>query len=60
VQIKVIKDMVCKDIALFNEIWEQIDDKQGEASFLEIKRYLKFCEDIDMGWVNVYWGCFKI
>ncbi len=52
--------MVCKDIALFNEIWEQIDDKQGEASFLEIKRYLKFCEDIDMGWVNVYWGCFKI
>jgi DNA-binding MltR family transcriptional regulator len=31
--------MVHKDIALFQEIWEQTNEEQGEASFLDIKKY---------------------
>jgi hypothetical protein len=32
--------MVCEDIALFQEIWEQTNEEQGEASLLDIGRYL--------------------
>ncbi len=48
--------MVCKDIALFQEIWEQTDEEQEEASLLDIKRYFQHHEDIDMGWINVCLG----
>jgi DNA-binding MltR family transcriptional regulator len=50
VQIGVIKDMVCKDIALFQEIWGQINEEQGEASLLDIRKYLQRHEDIHMHW----------
>jgi hypothetical protein len=33
--------MVCEDIALFQEIWEQTDEEQGEDSFMDIRRYLQ-------------------
>jgi hypothetical protein len=56
VLIKAVKDMVCKDIALFQEIWEQTDEEQGEVSLLDIRRYLQHHDDIDMGWINVHWG----
>ncbi len=56
VQIRALKDMVREDVALFQEIWEQTYEKQGEASFLEIRQYLKRHEYINMGWVNVHWG----
>jgi hypothetical protein len=42
-----------ENIALFQEIWEQTNDEQGEASLLNIKRYFRHCEDIDMGWINM-------
>jgi hypothetical protein len=48
--------MVHKDIALFQEIWEQINEKQGEASLLDIRKYLQCHEDIHMGWINMHWG----
>jgi hypothetical protein len=47
--------MVCEDVTLFQEIWEQTNDKQGEASLLDIRRYLQHSKDIDMGWINVHW-----
>ncbi len=53
---KVVEDMVHKDIALFQEIWEQKNEEQREASFLDIRRYLQHHENIDMGWINVHWG----
>jgi DNA-binding MltR family transcriptional regulator len=56
VQIGVVKDMVCKDIALFQEIWEQINEEQGEASLLDIRKYLQCHKDIHMGWINMHWG----
>jgi hypothetical protein len=60
VHIRVVEDMVCKDITLFQEIWEQTNEKQGEDSFLNIRRYLQCREDKDMGWINMRWGvCFK-
>jgi DNA-binding MltR family transcriptional regulator len=31
---------MCEDIGLLQEIWEQIDEEQEEASFLDIRRYL--------------------
>jgi hypothetical protein len=52
--------MVRKDITMFQEIWEQIDEEQGEASLLNIKKYLQRCEDIDMGWINVHWGVAQV
>jgi hypothetical protein len=54
VQIRVVKDMVHKDIALFQKNWEQIDEKQGEASLLNIRRYLQRHEAIHMGWINMH------
>jgi len=54
VHIKAIKDMVHDNVALFQEIWEQTYEKQGEASLLEIKRYLRCYENIDMGWLNIH------
>jgi len=39
VQIRAVENMVRKDIALFQEIWEQIWE-QGEASLINIRRYL--------------------
>ncbi len=39
VQTKVVSDMLREDIALCQEIWEQIWE-QGEASPLDIRRYL--------------------
>jgi hypothetical protein len=37
VQIRAIKDMVHENVALFQEIWERTNEKQGEASLLKIK-----------------------
>jgi hypothetical protein len=48
--------MMCEDIALFQEIWEQKDEEQGEASLQDIRRYVWHREDIDMGWINMHWG----
>ncbi len=48
--------MVHEDVVMFQNIWEDANEEQGQASFLTIKRYLKHCEDINMGWVNVHWG----
>ncbi len=48
--------MVHEDITLFQEIWEQTYEEQGEASLLDIRRYLQRHADIDMGWINVRWG----
>jgi hypothetical protein len=48
--------MVHKDIALFQEIWEQTNEEQGEISLLDIRRYFLCHDDIDMGWINVRWG----
>ncbi len=56
VQIRVIKDMVHEDVVMFQNIWKETNEEQGQASLFIIKRYLKHCEDIDMGWVNVHWG----
>ncbi len=56
VQLKVVKDMVREDIVIFQHIWEETNERQGQASLVIIKRYLKHCEDINMGWVNVHWG----
>jgi DNA-binding MltR family transcriptional regulator len=58
VYIKAIEDMVCEDIALFQEIWEQTDEEQKEASFFDIRRYFRCREDINMGWINMHWGVF--
>ncbi len=52
IQIRVVKDMVHEDIALFQEIWEQTYEEQGEVSLLDLKRYLRHREDIKMGWIN--------
>jgi len=41
--------MVHENVALFQEIWNKQIKKQGEVSLLEIKRYLRCHEDIDMG-----------
>jgi hypothetical protein len=40
VQIRVVNNMGCENIALFQEIWEQTNDEQGETSLLNIRRYL--------------------
>jgi hypothetical protein len=40
VHIRVVEDMVRKDIALFQKNWEQIDEEQGKVSLLDIRRYL--------------------
>ncbi len=56
VLIRAVKDMVRKDIALFQEIWEQTDEEQGEVSLLDIRKYLQHHDDIDMGWINMHWG----
>ncbi len=53
VHIRVVEDMVRKDIALFQKNWEQIDEEQGKVSLLDIRRYLWHHEDIDMGWINM-------
>jgi hypothetical protein len=45
-----------KDITMFQEIWEQTNEEQGEDSLLDIRRYLQRCENIDMGWINMRWG----
>jgi predicted 3-demethylubiquinone-9 3-methyltransferase (glyoxalase superfamily) len=37
-------------------IWEKITKERGETFVVEMRNYLKRCEDIDMGWVNVRWG----
>ncbi len=46
--------MVHENVALFQKIWERRDENQNEASILEIKRYLRCYEDIDMGWLNIH------
>jgi hypothetical protein len=56
VQLKLVKDMVHEDVVMFQNIWEETNEEQGQASLLIIIIYLKHCEDIDMGWVNVHWG----
>jgi hypothetical protein len=48
VQIKAIEDIMCQDIALFQEIWEQTYEEHEEASFLDIMKYLQHHEDIKM------------
>jgi hypothetical protein len=48
--------MVHEDVIMFQNIWEETNEKQGQASLLTIKRYLKHYEDVDMGWVNVHRG----
>jgi hypothetical protein len=58
VHIKVIEDMVHEDIALFQEIWEQTDEEQGEASLLNRQKSFQCCEDINMGWINMGRGVF--
>jgi hypothetical protein len=35
---------------------EQTNEEQGEASLLDIRKYLQRREDIDMGLTNVHWG----
>jgi len=47
---------MCRDIALFQEIWEQTYEEQEEASLLDIMKYNQHYEDINMGWINVHWG----
>jgi hypothetical protein len=37
--IHVVNDMDHKDVALFQDIWGQTNEKQGQASFMAIKRY---------------------
>jgi hypothetical protein len=32
--------MVCEDITLFQEVSEQTDEEQGEASIPHVRRYL--------------------
>lgn len=49
VYIHVIKDMVHKDVALVQDIWEKTNEKQGQASVMAIKRYYKHHEDMNMG-----------
>jgi hypothetical protein len=56
VLIKAVEDMVRKNITLFQEIWGQTNEEQGEASLLDIRRYLQHYEDINMGCINVHWG----
>jgi hypothetical protein len=60
VQIKAVEDMVCGDITLFQEIWEQTNEEQKEASLLDIRRYLQCHEDINTGWINVCWGVLQV
>jgi hypothetical protein len=52
--------MVCDGMALFQEIWEQTNEEQGEDSFMDIRRYLQHHEDIDMGWINMHWGVLQV
>jgi len=52
--------MVRENITMFQEIWKQIDEEQGEASLLNIRKYLQRREDIDMGWINVHWGVAQV
>jgi len=40
IHIRVIEDMVREDIALFQKIWEQTNEEQGEVSLLDIRKYL--------------------
>jgi hypothetical protein len=56
IHIRVVEDMMHKDIALFQKIWEQTNEEQGEVSLLDIRRYFQHHEDIDMGWINMQWG----
>jgi hypothetical protein len=56
VHIKVIEYMVHEDIALFQKIWEQTDEEQGEASLLNKHKYFQCHEDINMGWINMGQG----
>ncbi len=56
VQISVIKDMVREDVVMFQNIWKETNEEHSQTSLFTIKRYLKHCEDIDMGLVNVHWG----
>jgi hypothetical protein len=48
VHIRAVENMVHEDIALFQEIWQQTDEEQGEASLLDIRKYLRCHENIDM------------
>jgi hypothetical protein len=50
--------MVCEEVAIFQDIWEVTNQKQGQSSLWTIKRYLNHRKDIDMNWVNVRWGVF--
>jgi hypothetical protein len=52
--------MVCKDIALFQEMWDQTYEEQGDDSFMDIRIYLQHREDIDMGWINMHWGVLQV
>jgi hypothetical protein len=52
--------MVHEDITMFQEIWKQINEEQGEASLLNIRKYLQRHEDIDMGWINMHWGVAQV
>jgi hypothetical protein len=53
IHIRAIKDMVHEVITLFQEIWQQIDGEQGEASLMDIRKHFQLHEDIDMGWINM-------
>ncbi len=37
------KDMVRENVVMFQNIWEETNEEQGQASLLTIKRYLKHC-----------------
>ncbi len=34
VQLKVVKDIVREDVIMFQNIWEETNEEQGQASFL--------------------------
>jgi hypothetical protein len=56
VHIKAVENIVRRDIALFQESWEQTYEEQEEVSLLDIMKYNQHHEDINMGWIKVHWG----
>lgn len=48
--------MVWEEPHMFQEIWFKIDEERGKDFFQAIQKCLRCHEDIDMGWLNVWWG----
>lgn len=40
----------------FENIWEETKQEHAKASIIDVKNFLKCCENINMGWVNLTIG----